>query len=134
MNTRWTDQEKETLRQMWNADEPIAAIICALDRNNNQIVGQAYRMNLPRRNAIKGKGHLPRKADVPRKKAWKPPHYVAPLVVRSCQWPHGDPTSPDFHFCGEEVVEGKPYCDKHCAVAYTKYETAADAQRAVEEE
>lgn len=37
---------------------------------------------------------------------------------RQCQWPIGDPTKPDFHFCGEAAVPSKPYCSDHCAVAY----------------
>jgi GcrA cell cycle regulator len=35
-----------------------------------------------------------------------------------CLWPFGDPGSPEFHFCGEPEVPGKPYCDAHCAKAY----------------
>lgn len=35
-----------------------------------------------------------------------------------CHWPIGDPKSPEFHFCGEKTVNGKPYCAKHCAFAY----------------
>ena len=52
------------------------------------------------------------------------PLRVAPRAVRrgsdgrSCLWPIGDPGDPDFHFCGDEAVPGKPYCDAHCAKAY----------------
>jgi GcrA cell cycle regulator len=35
-----------------------------------------------------------------------------------CKWPFGEPTSPDFFFCGDDAVEGKPYCPEHCRVAY----------------
>ncbi len=36
----------------------------------------------------------------------------------SCQWPFGDPQEKDFHFCGLDPVEGKPYCQEHCNIAY----------------
>ena len=41
------------------------------------------------------------------------------LKVNSCRWPLGDPTDPDFSFCGKEAVPGKPYCAAHCVEAYT---------------
>ena len=36
----------------------------------------------------------------------------------SCQWPYGDPQEKDFHFCGSNTFEGKPYCENHCKAAY----------------
>ena len=41
------------------------------------------------------------------------------LKPNSCRWPEGDPKDPDFCFCGQECVNGKIYCEEHCAVAYT---------------
>ena len=41
------------------------------------------------------------------------------LKPNSCRWPEGDPKDPDFCFCGKECVNGKVYCEEHCAVAYT---------------
>lgn len=38
----------------------------------------------------------------------------------ACSWPHGDPGTPEFHFCGAKPVPGKPYCAEHCAIAYVK--------------
>ena len=35
-----------------------------------------------------------------------------------CQWPFGDPQHKDFHFCGKESATHKPYCEKHCDIAY----------------
>ena len=36
----------------------------------------------------------------------------------SCQWPIGDPQDKDFYFCGIEPLDGKPYCENHCNIAY----------------
>ena len=30
----------------------------------------------------------------------------------------GHPDEPEFHFCNKERFNDKPYCAKHCAVAY----------------
>lgn len=43
---------------------------------------------------------------------------MANLKPNQCRWPIGDPDSEDFHFCGETVFIGKPYCYEHCKQAY----------------
>ena len=43
---------------------------------------------------------------------------MANLKPNQCRWPIGDPDSDDFHFCGETVFAGKPYCYEHCRQAY----------------
>lgn len=40
------------------------------------------------------------------------------LNDRICKWPLGHPGEPDFHFCGEAVNPGFPYCVEHCGHAY----------------
>jgi GcrA cell cycle regulator len=40
------------------------------------------------------------------------------LNDQTCKWPHGDPATPDFHFCGHEVGETGPYCRYHALLAY----------------
>lgn len=43
---------------------------------------------------------------------------MANLKCDQCRWPIGNPDSEDFHFCGEPVFVGKPYCYEHCKQAY----------------
>ena len=43
---------------------------------------------------------------------------MANLKPNQCRWPIGDPDSEHFHFCGETVFIGKPYCYEHCKQAY----------------
>ncbi len=43
---------------------------------------------------------------------------MANLKQNQCRWPIGDPDSDNFHFCGETVFSGKPYCYEHCRQAY----------------
>lgn len=35
-----------------------------------------------------------------------------------CRWPVGDPTSPNFRFCGARSSTGMPYCAHHASIAY----------------
>lgn len=43
-----------------------------------------------------------------------------------CRWPLGDPRERGFRFCNSpHLEEGKPYCSKHCAVAYQREAKAA---------
>ncbi len=40
------------------------------------------------------------------------------LSEKVCRWPMGHPGEPDFHFCGQVVNPGFPYCVEHCGRAY----------------
>jgi GcrA cell cycle regulator len=40
------------------------------------------------------------------------------LSEKVCRWPMGHPGEPDFHFCGQAVNPGFPYCVEHCGRAY----------------
>lgn len=40
------------------------------------------------------------------------------LSDKVCRWPMGHPGEPDFHFCGQTVNPGFPYCVEHCGRAY----------------
>lgn len=43
---------------------------------------------------------------------------VLDLGPNMCKWPIGDPTDPDFGFCGAKSHENWPYCEEHGAIAY----------------
>ncbi len=43
-----------------------------------------------------------------------------------CRWPLGDPTTPDFRFCGARSITGLPYCTHHAEIAY---QPAAERKR-----
>jgi len=42
---------------------------------------------------------------------------IVELKEAMCRWPLGDPTSPDFRYCGSPVASG-PYCVHHGRLAY----------------
>ncbi|HET9903609.1 MAG TPA: GcrA family cell cycle regulator [Xanthobacteraceae bacterium] len=51
---------------------------------------------------------------------------ILQLSDATCHWPIGDPSSPDFFFCGGKTVAGLPYCGYHCRVAYQPVERRRD--------
>lgn len=73
----------------------------------NKVISKAHRLGLPARY----------------EKPTPPPKVnpITQLGERSCRWPIGHPREDDFHFCGDpETVVGKPYCERHAAVAYIR--------------
>lgn len=51
---------------------------------------------------------------------------IMELRETMCRWPLGDPTTPEFRFCGQRSITGVPYCPHHARVAY---QPAADRKR-----
>jgi GcrA cell cycle regulator len=44
----------------------------------------------------------------------------------SCCWPIGEPGKPDFRFCDDPSMAGKPYCEGHAKLAYVKIRDRKD--------
>jgi hypothetical protein len=40
------------------------------------------------------------------------------LEQHDCRWPIGEPRHPDFRFCAEPSLEGRPYCAQHWSMAF----------------
>jgi GcrA cell cycle regulator len=43
---------------------------------------------------------------------------IMELREGTCRWPLGDPTTPEFRYCGGGAVLGLPYCAHHAQIAY----------------
>ena len=43
---------------------------------------------------------------------------IVELKEAMCRWPLGDPTSPEFRYCGSPAASSGPYCAHHCGLAY----------------
>ncbi len=126
----WTEENVLELRRLWDAGYSASAIGKQIGLSKNAVIGKAHRLGLkPRPSPIK------RSVVKPLPKPFEPVVPVAadptpsppmPVVTppkeRSsgpkCLWPIGDPGDADFHFCGKNIVPGKPYCADHCAKAY----------------
>lgn len=79
-----------------------------------------------RRHALKPGAALPGLVAVPAEPS--APVAAHPLVRLGggCRWPDGDPRKAGFRFCERpDVVQGKPYCEEHCAKAYDRTGTTA---------
>ena len=48
------------------------------------------------------------------------------LNEATCHWPVGDPSSPEFFFCGGKALNSLPYCAHHSRIAY---QPASDRRR-----
>ena len=47
------------------------------------------------------------------------PVTISELRESMCRWPIGDPTQPEFRFCGAKKLPGQgPYCACHASIAY----------------
>jgi GcrA cell cycle regulator len=142
MHMTWNDINVARLKELWDQGLPTAQIGKLIGFTKNAVVGKAHRMGLERRPSP-----IRRTAVKPdRKKARSPiipklnfennenqkkeniinssifqPTIKNPLASnqkRGCEWPIGHPNEQDFHFCSKERFDDKPYCLKHCAVAY----------------
>ena len=137
----WNEENVARLKELWDQGLPTAQIGKLLDFTKNAVVGKAHRIGLERRPSP-----IRRTAVKPdRKKARSPvmpklnfennieqkdntntgmafqPMMKNPFGTKKkkgCEWPIGHPDEPNFHFCGKERFEDKPYCLDHCAVAY----------------
>ena len=99
----WTPELVHELQRMWGEGASTAEIGRRLGVTKNAVVGKAHRLKLSARPS-------------PIKRPPEPRRFSGP----ACQWPVGDPRSDSFHFCGEEAAPGKPYCQTHCALAYSR--------------
>ncbi|MBT3361277.1 MAG: global cell cycle regulator GcrA-like protein [Rhodospirillales bacterium] len=111
MAVDWTETQVAELIRLWNEGLPTSEIGRKLGTTKNAVVGKAHRMGLTKR-----------QSPIRKKAAPKPekPKIIRLRELRSgmCSWPHGEPGTPDFQFCGKPTVPSKPYCADHCAMAY----------------
>ena len=116
----WTSERVEVLRQLWGQGQTASQIAARLGgTTRNAVIGKAHRMGLSVKQI---KPPVEVEPEPPMPVVVAP---VAPTSGRGCQWPVGDPKQPDFHFCGQPSEIGRPYCAKHCAIAYHRRSDAA---------
>ena len=138
----WNDDNVSRLRDLWDQGLPTAQIGKLLGFTKNAVVGKAHRIGLERRpspirrTAVKPDRKKARSPVMPKLNFENQPSEKNDVVVhkktfqpmirglttsnnkRGCEWPEGHPDEADFHFCGKERFEDKPYCLNHCAIAY----------------
>lgn len=103
----WTPERIAALIALWNEEITTSEIGRRLGITKNAVIGKVHRLGLPKRRPTPGEEPEPQ--DVVR---------LDSLRAGMCSWPIGNPGETGFHFCGEVAVGGKPYCGRHCAMAY----------------
>lgn len=104
----WTPERIAALIALWNEELPTSEIGRRLCITKNAVIGKVHRLGLPKR-------RLP-----PEKPETFQVIRLSELHSGMCSWPMGNPGDDAFHFCGAEAITGKPYCSRHCEVAYVK--------------
>ncbi len=109
MSIEWTPTRISVLIALWNEGLTTSEIGKRLDVTKNAVVGKVHRLGLPKRGS-------------PIRQKPKPAEIISLDALRPgmCSWPHGEPGTEDFRFCGDPVVPDKPYCAEHCERAYVK--------------
>lgn len=139
--TTWTDERVALLRIGWDAGKSCSVIAAEMGGvTRNAVIGKAHRLGLESRpSPIKFAADSTRTALRRITAAHKeistivPPLFddtpppTAKRTKRSailgsstadCQWPSGHVGEPGFHLCGEPSKADRPYCPKHCKLAY----------------
>ncbi len=120
--TSWTDERLEKLIKLWDKGLSISQIGEELGVTRNAVAGKAHRLKLPKRQSPIAKTSA-KKAPKKVETSVELPLRLALRQIKwsrsKCVWPHGDPKKTDFGFCSEPIMPGKPYCAKHCDLAYT---------------
>ena len=148
----WDDNNVTKLRELWDQGLPTAQIGKLLGFTKNAVVGKAHRIGLERRpspirrTAVKPDRKKARSPIVPKlnfeaskenvneipktQSSFQPAvkNLFSNNTKRGCEWPVGHPDEIDFHFCGNDRFEDKPYCLDHCAVAYVLPEKEENEQ------
>lgn len=86
--------------------------------SRNMVIGKVNRLALPKPFRVIHKP-LP-KRDIIRKEPMTKTFIVSRSLPETgqCKWPIGEIGELDFHFCIERAIDGLPYCNKHCRMAY----------------
>lgn len=102
----WDDKRIYVLRDMWckgYSARQIAQKLGGVTRN--AVIGKANRLGLSQ----------------PASAAIHPlANATAHAYSHTCQWPEDNPDGEGFILCGNKAVSGKPYCRKHCEIAYRR--------------
>jgi len=140
----WTDERVALLRKLWTEGLSASQIAKQLGGvTRNAVIGKVHRLGLAGRATPSRPAKRPVRASRPRIIGPSAPRLRMPSLTPSvviphleplkgedgkaanvltlnesmCKFPIGDPTDPEFAFCGRGAV-GSPYCADHARLAY----------------
>ena len=137
----WTDERIELLKTHFEAGLSCRQIAGEIGVSRNAVIGKLSRLNLTREKKVAVRRDPAKK---PQSKSLPRLHYrllrklfteVPPaqsnqpidseqrcslleLSEERCRWPINTPGEQDFCFCGNQPLEGMPYCAGHTRLAY----------------
>ena len=141
----WTRERIATLKRLWAEDKPATAIAKTLGGiSRSAVLGKIFRLRLDTtgkpadktrqgtKSAKQKSRQVPPKERPARRRgaaaetAAKAPRTAGrksllELTNQCCRWPHGQPGTRSFFFCGAagaDVENGLPYCPQHMRRAY----------------
>jgi GcrA cell cycle regulator len=140
----WTTERIEALKIHFQAGLSCREIANEIGVSRNSVIGKISRLSLTRDKGgvIRAVKKEPATAPRPRgaqrlrqlllKSFPSEPEPVPPdepihnghtcslfeLSKETCRWPISTPGQPDFCFCGNQPIEGMPYCAGHSRLAY----------------
>jgi GcrA cell cycle regulator len=144
----WTRERIALLKRLWTDGKTATAIAAQLRMSKSAVLGKVFRLRLrPAKNATAAAARSNTKI-LKRRHKRRPPikHRAKPaapamapgktlfeLTNDSCRWPHGQPGTKAFHFCGApgaDLEGGRPYCERHARRAYVGHrKTSAPVAR-----
>jgi GcrA cell cycle regulator len=132
----WTAERIELLRCLFASGLSAREIALEIGVSRNAVLGKIFRLKLnsgdeKRRSAGKGDPKVRRQvtqqsimrklradaysaAEIPNSHRCS----LLELTKQTCRWPISNATDVEFWFCGNEPVEGLPYCAGHARIAY----------------
>ncbi len=153
----WTAERVELLKSRFEAGFSCREIAYDIGVSRNAVIGKIFRLSLSRLKSVKSvsgshskrkggpKARRPRVISQhqilmalhakPQPPAEEVPIYnghrcsLLELSQEKCRWPIGNPGAVDFLFCGNEQVEGLPYCAGHARIAYQPASRQRGARR-----
>jgi GcrA cell cycle regulator len=134
----WTKERIAALERLWAQGQPAGTIAKALGGiSRSAVLGKIFRLRLGdaqvSATAAKQKTRKSPAKHQPARRRGAPLPAAAPpvraprrktlfeLTNQCCRWPHGQPGSKNFFFCGApgaDVESGVPYCAAHMKRAY----------------
>ena len=141
----WTVERLDLLKIHFDAGLSCREIAAEIGVSRNAVIGKLSRLNMTRdkagREPIQTRGKPPkrqRREAVPKLryqllKALRAEPFSArkdepihnghcctlmELSKEHCRWPINTPGAADFCFCGNQPIEGMPYCSGHSRLAY----------------
>ncbi len=143
----WSDDRVEQLKKLWEAGLSASQIAAELGNvTRNAVIGKVHRLGLsgrakspssaaPRQRKARPAQHMMRVSRPVSRGNTALAHAFEPMSQRlsllelneaTCHWPVGDPSSPEFFFCGGKALSSLPYCAHHSRIAY---QPASDRRR-----